>query len=94
MGKMVLTNDQYSFMPVQNGDTILLDYQCGGKVYTEYAVYNATETGLFQLTPSEIVEQNTKIVFIESKQKVMFYPNPNNGEFVVSVDGLKDAATS
>ena len=99
MGKLVLTKDEYSFIPVQSGDTIQLSYQYAGSEYIDYAVYSPVETRAFRLGSSEVavlngwqysIEQEDKMQI--DKQSFVLYPNPNQGEFDIQVDGLENAS--
>jgi len=61
-------------------------YQYAGKVYTDYAVYSSVATGSFELDSNDITSlignQNPK----QENTHVILYPNPNNGEFILSSD--------
>ena len=102
MGKIVLTQDKNSFIPVQEGDTIELNYQYNDNTYTDYAIYSSAVTNGFGLDPNYIASLNggqyyydgTGIKLVNHSDPNMFiYPNPNNGTFYIHCEALKNIAS-
>jgi hypothetical protein len=96
MGKLVLTNDQNSFIPVQGGDTITLSYQYGGYTYTDYAVYSPVVTRAFRLHSGAVATLNAQqyAIPLETEETInqgfSIYPNPNQGNFNLKLDERDD----
>ena len=100
-GRLVLSQDEYRFIPVREGDIIEMNYQYDGITCTDYAVSSSGESKGFRLDPNDIAALNGAQYFYDEtdiplvdilEPSLLVYPNPNAGEFTIHCEGLKGMA--